>query len=364
MRSEEDAGVSRGATLGDKMFEELVQLHRPALTRFAARQLGEHSELAEDVVQEALLGAHRAIAAGTCPEHPRAWLFTIVRNTAIDAVRAARPTGEIQERRHASADETVSAAVEQGEWIDWLMCAVGELPSRQRDALVGHAFEGRSYREIAARQQTTVPAVKSLIGRARRALSSGSPFSTASIGTPLAACARGLRALLGSGPLAGKAGAKGLAGVLAQAAVAATVTTGVLMAVHGGTLGSVLASPGAVNQAPGGRPMPLAQAARSRHRPESNHAREQRVHREGHRAINDCFHGRTLKGRYGAAALDFAVKHLSADAREYTECEQQLRLAELQRAGTQRRRHGKPRLRHRTSRDGDDRRPGDSSSGP
>ena len=51
--------------------------------------------------------------------------------------------------------------------------AVHGLPARQRDALVGHAFEGRSYREIAARQQTTIAAVKSLLTRARRTLSTG-----------------------------------------------------------------------------------------------------------------------------------------------------------------------------------------------
>ena len=50
--------------------------------------------------------------------------------------------------------------VEQGEWIDWLMAAVGQLPARQRDALVGHAFEGRSYREIAARDSARVVVIE------------------------------------------------------------------------------------------------------------------------------------------------------------------------------------------------------------
>ena len=58
MCSEENAEVLRGATPGDGLLEELVQLHGPALRRFAARQLGEHAGLAEDVVQEALLSAH------------------------------------------------------------------------------------------------------------------------------------------------------------------------------------------------------------------------------------------------------------------------------------------------------------------
>jgi RNA polymerase sigma factor (sigma-70 family) len=155
MRSEENPPASGSRGSREDMFEELVKLHRRELTRFAVRQLGEHASLAEDVVQEALPDAHRAIAAGTCPEHPRAWLFTITRNAAVNAARGARTTDEIEERRHCTAAQSVPAAVEQSEWLDWLMGAVGELPARQRDALVGHAFEGRSYREIAARHLPT-----------------------------------------------------------------------------------------------------------------------------------------------------------------------------------------------------------------
>lgn len=245
MSSEEDRPAAGGRGPRDELFEALVKRHRRELTRFAVRQLGEHAGLAEDVVQEALLNAHRAIAAGACPEHPRAWLFTIVRNAAVNATRSARTTDEIEERRHGTADQTVAAAVEQSEWIGWLMGAVHELPARQREALVGHAFEGRSYREIAARQQTTIAAVKSLLTRARRTLSEDASLPAIGLGAPLAAGARALRALRVRGLLAGKAGgAKGLAGALAQAVLAATVTTGVLMAVHAGGLGSVLASTG------------------------------------------------------------------------------------------------------------------------
>jgi RNA polymerase sigma-70 factor, ECF subfamily len=350
MMSEEDADVLRGARPGDGLLEELVQLHGSALRRFAARQLGEHVGLAEDVVQEALLSAHRAIAAGTLPEHPKAWLFAIVRNAAVDAIRACRPTGSLEERQHGTVDEIVPAAVEQGEWIDWLMGAIGELPARQREALVGHTIEGRSYREIAARQQTTVSAVKSLIGRARRALSAADVFPAAGLGFPFAACSRVLRSLLGRGPLAGKASAKGIAGVLAQAAVAATVTTGVLMAVHGGKIGSVLAAPGPV-RLPAGREHLSRDQTRSRHHTETKHAREQRVHREAHHAVADCLHGRPLRGRYGEAALKFAAGHLSPVVTEYTECEQLLRRAELHGRGHRRRSHRVSRKhRHRPNR--------------
>jgi RNA polymerase sigma factor (sigma-70 family) len=341
MSHEEAPQASSARGPHEDRFEELVRLHRDELTRYAVRQLGEQACMAEDVVQEALLNAHRAMIAGTDPVHPRAWLFTIVRNAAINASRSARPTNAIEDG-HGSADQTVAAAVEQGEWIDWLMGAVGQLPERQRDALVGRAFEGRSYREIAARQQTTIPAVKSLLVRARRALSADSSFSAVGTATPLAAATRAVRALLHRGPLAGKAGgAKGVVGVLAQAVLAATVTTGVLMAVHGGGLGSVLASTGP-GRSPSAGAYHRARATSSKHRP-GKRAREQRAHREGRRAVTECMHG-AVRRHYGEAALQYAASHVPAVALEYTECQQQLRYAALGAAGS---RHAHPLSTHK-----------------
>jgi RNA polymerase sigma-70 factor (ECF subfamily) len=347
MRSEENPPASVGRGAGEDMFEELVKLHRRELTRFAVRQLGEHASLAEDVVQEALLNAHRAIAAGACPEHPRAWLFTIVRNAAVNATRGARTTDEIEERRHSTADQTVPAAVEQSEWIGWLMGAVHELPVRQREALVGHAFEGRSYREIAARQQTTISAVKSLITRARRTLSADASFQAVGLGAPLAAGARALRTLLVRSPLAGKAGgAKWLTGALAQAVLAATVTTGVLMAVHGGSLSSVLASTGPARSHGAGGHRAAIQATASRRRSVSKRARERKVHREARHAVRECMRG-GLHRHYGAAALQSAAHHLPTVVLEYTECDRELRSAELRAAAHRRHPAGSRRRRRR-----------------
>ena len=323
MSSEEALQASGGPRAPDAMFEELVRLHRAELTRFAVRLLGEHAEQAEDVVQESLLNAHRALRGGTVPERPRAWLFTIVHNAAVNAARGVRSTEEIEEGLHATSDQSVPEAVEQGEWIDWLMTAVGQLPERQRDALVGHAFEGRSYRELAARQATTVPAVKSLIGRARRALSADASFPVAGIATPLLALARFLRAAPARSLLAGQSGAtKGLAGVLAQAALTATVTTGVLMAVHGGSLGTGLAATGPPR-------WPAADQRRHTSTPHPSRRRpgRQTVRREGRRAIRECTHRGVAGARYSEAALQYAARHLTTGELEYTNCERQLELA-------------------------------------
>ena len=48
--------------------------------------------------------------------------------------------------------------------------AIGRLPGRQRVAIILAHFEGRSYLEIAGLLGTTVPAVESLLFRARTGL--------------------------------------------------------------------------------------------------------------------------------------------------------------------------------------------------
>ncbi|MGW3151750.1 sigma-70 family RNA polymerase sigma factor [Streptomyces sp. NPDC001177] len=69
------------------MYEE----HASLLLRFAARLLGGDWHRAEDLVQEAVLRAWRHSAElAADPERARPWLFTVVRNLAIDDHRARR----------------------------------------------------------------------------------------------------------------------------------------------------------------------------------------------------------------------------------------------------------------------------------
>lgn len=69
-------------------------------------------------------------------------------------------------------------------------------------------------------------------------------------------------------------------------------------------------------------------ATASRHRSASKRARERQVHREAHRAVRECMR-RGLRRHYGEAALQSAAHHLPSGALEYTECDRELRSAEL-----------------------------------
>jgi RNA polymerase sigma factor (sigma-70 family) len=126
---------------------------------------------AEDVVQEAMVRAVRALRNGSRPEAPGAWLHRITRNCALDltAARRRHPVVELADHAHPAAEDA-QATVERRMGVRGLVADVGALPHTQRSALVLRELEGRSYADIADELDVTVPAVKSLLVRARQGL--------------------------------------------------------------------------------------------------------------------------------------------------------------------------------------------------
>jgi RNA polymerase sigma factor (sigma-70 family) len=170
MRERTDDALLLATARGDESaFAALVGRHRPRLVRYATSRCGRDAALAEDAVQDALVRAHRAIVGGKVPVDVEAWLFAIVRNRCHDYFRAAKPTAPLPQELPGGSPSAFDV-VAQGERLAGALSAVERLPSAQRSALVGRELEGRSYEELARRQATTVPAVKSLLHRARATL--------------------------------------------------------------------------------------------------------------------------------------------------------------------------------------------------
>ncbi|HEV3321897.1 MAG TPA: sigma-70 family RNA polymerase sigma factor [Solirubrobacteraceae bacterium] len=327
-------------------FRALVETHRPELLRYARRQLGGRAELAEDVLQDAFLNAYRHLAAGTRPQNTRAWLYAIVHNAATNVARATQPPVSLEANHYSIAGgPTPSEAIEQREWLEWLMGAIGALPARQRDALVGHALEGRSYRELATREQTTVSAIKTLIHRARRGLAEGSPLHALAV--PFLLISRRLTGFTVHRALAGKLSANGITGMLLAALGTATLTSGLLLA---GQAGHSVAIAASRRQA--------VSAHASAHRrtrgggtraPNIGRSPAGRLHHEARLATAECENGRHLNRRLRVVALQYAASHLTTMQMEYTDCEQILRMRVRRIASARGHRHAPPghRGKHR-----------------
>jgi RNA polymerase sigma factor (sigma-70 family) len=76
-------------------FERFYEEHRADVLRLLRRRLG--ADRAEDAFQETFLRALRAYGRLDHGEHLRAWVLTIAQNVAVDTLRRARPTAELEE---------------------------------------------------------------------------------------------------------------------------------------------------------------------------------------------------------------------------------------------------------------------------
>ncbi len=125
---------------------------------------------AEDVVQEGYVKAYRALLSGEFDGRANVttWLYRIVTNQAIDAMRSRKRRPQPTD----TADESISdlASAEQklalAELEDWM----SDLPADQKAALVLKAVEGLTSPEIAEVLQCSEGAVEQRLVRARAAL--------------------------------------------------------------------------------------------------------------------------------------------------------------------------------------------------
>jgi len=150
-------------------FDELVRRYRAKLVGYAGAIAG--NDRAEDVVQESLVKAHRSFA-GSQQIEPKPWLYTIVRNAALNDIRDNR------KHSHDGLGETVGHAsahdiVERREEFAAVVAAVSDLPDAQRRALIGHELGGFTHEELAAELDLSTGATKQLIYRARLTLRNG-----------------------------------------------------------------------------------------------------------------------------------------------------------------------------------------------
>jgi RNA polymerase sigma-70 factor (ECF subfamily) len=154
--------------------EELLEELRPVAFAIAYQMLGSICE-AEDVVQEALLGLHRALEDGQQIQSPRAFVATVSIRLAIDELRSARvrreeyvgewlpepviTDGHDDPVRHAEMADSLSLA---------MLVLLERLSPEQRAVLLLHDVFGYGYPEIAAIIGKSQDNVRQLATRARR----------------------------------------------------------------------------------------------------------------------------------------------------------------------------------------------------
>ncbi len=156
-----------------RLFDGLVRPHLAAAYNFA-RWMVRNEHDAEDLAQEAVLRAYRALEAERVRDG-RTWLLAIVRNVCL--------TWLTRDRGRATSipfDDEVHAVGERGDDPESLLLegievervrrALEELPSEFREVVVLREIEGLSYKEIADGAGIPIGTVMSRLARARQRL--------------------------------------------------------------------------------------------------------------------------------------------------------------------------------------------------
>ncbi len=157
-------------------FEAAVLPHLDAAYTLA-RYLTRNAHDAEDIVQDACLRALKYFDSfrGEGESSARAWLLTIVRNTAYSRKgrrRVEAATTEFDEAQHSSAvaEEHPEGALLQEDAKETLGRALDRLAPEFREVIVLRELEGLSYKEISEVAGVPVGTVMSRLSRARTRL--------------------------------------------------------------------------------------------------------------------------------------------------------------------------------------------------
>ena len=155
-------------------FRRVYQMTSAKLFGICLRICGER-QAAEDVLQEVyLIIWRRAPSFEPGRSSPVTWLATIARNRAIDWRRTnRRPPPDpmpdyTREPAREPVDGTVSAeaAMMGDQQADRLQACLAELEERARQAICSAFLDGMTYSELARRDATPLPTMKSMIRRA------------------------------------------------------------------------------------------------------------------------------------------------------------------------------------------------------
>ena len=160
------------ARRGDrKAFSRLTEPYRRELIAYCYRLTGTLTE-AEDMVQESFLRAFRALDTFEGRASLRAWLYRIAHNLCLNHIQRRPPLwhslDEVGDRERVP--DVAMAGHERENVRLGFVALVQSLPPRQRAALVLRDVLGWSAEETARILETTVPAVKNALARARQTL--------------------------------------------------------------------------------------------------------------------------------------------------------------------------------------------------
>ncbi len=175
----EDAQLMQLVGRGDMgAFEKLVERHQSLVAGTVARMLGSNSDV-EDIAQQVFIRVWKSASRYTPRAKFTTWLLKITRNLVFNELRRSKRHTHVPLQPEASVDPrplkdesglAPDASLLELELQRTIEHAIMKLPEAQRMALILRRYEELSYEEIGEVLGLSVPAVKSVLFRARTEL--------------------------------------------------------------------------------------------------------------------------------------------------------------------------------------------------
>lgn len=176
---DEDVRLMLRVKTGDaKAFEQLVEIHQRAVIGTVMRMLNNLDD-AHDVAQQVFVRIWKSAPRYEPSAKFTTWLFTITRNLVFNEMRRRNRKREVsmeagQEEHHpepaSPRRDQPDASAEREELESAIDRAIQSLPEKQRLAVCLRRYEDMPYEEICTVLGMSLPAVKSLLFRARNDL--------------------------------------------------------------------------------------------------------------------------------------------------------------------------------------------------
>ena len=181
---DEDTRLMMDVKAGDaSAFEELMTRNQSKVLSMLVHFAGSRAQ-AEDLTQEVFLKVYQARETYRPAAKFSTWLYRIVHNCALNAVRSKKRKpellfsgvengeegGKFEDNILAQSGYLPTRQYDKDEQREMVQIALKSLEARQREVLLFRHFEYMDYRQIAEVMELTPEAVKSLLCRARQRL--------------------------------------------------------------------------------------------------------------------------------------------------------------------------------------------------
>ncbi|CAN5186357.1 RNA polymerase sigma factor [soil metagenome] len=177
----EETNLINGLKSGQReAFESLFRLYRRQVYNTCLGLL-QHSGDAEDVAQEVFIEVFRSAEKFRGDSKLGTWLYRISYNKCLDHIRArnrGKRSGNVISLDGEAAPQIPSGnyfehpgiAMEKKEESKIVFAAITALPENQRIAFTLNKVDGLSYQEVADVMEMKIPAIESLLHRAKQNL--------------------------------------------------------------------------------------------------------------------------------------------------------------------------------------------------